>query len=74
MVNKCLINWPSASIILAVECKMSYNGMFLISFHFLLYAVSAVLGKEAGLFLKDRMSQCAVSRSKNRKYFPITAT
>lgn len=52
MVNKCLINWPSASIILAVECEMSYNGMFLISFHFLLYAVSAVLGKEAGLLFE----------------------
>lgn len=34
MVNKCLINWPSASIILAVEYKMSCNGTFLISFRF----------------------------------------
>lgn len=34
MVNKCLINWSSASIILAVEYKMPYNGIFLISFPF----------------------------------------
>lgn len=66
MVNKCLINWPYAFIILAEEYKMSYNGMFLISFFFYFFYFLYLPfspGNMGGLVVENNMPQYAVSHS-----------